>query len=133
MYEIVKGLCDERGISLSGLCREINIGINTFTELKKGRVKTLSSDKVNKIADYFGVSVDYLLGKTENKNPSSAEAEEEEQDMAFSLSKYMETLKNQEVLMFDGEPLDDESRELLLLSLERTRKLAQRLKESRKS
>ena len=53
--------------------------------------------------------------------------------MAFSLSKYMETIKNQEVLMFDGEPLDDESRELLLLSLERTKKLAQKLKESRKS
>lgn len=105
---------------------------NTFTNWKSCR-NTSYKKYLPEIAEFLGVSVDYLLGKTENKNPSSAEAEEEDQDMAFSLSKYMETIKNQEVLMFDGEPLDDESRELLLLSLERTKKLAQKLKESRKS
>ena len=122
----------EQGKSQKDLCEYLGLTKNTFTEWKSGR-NTSYKKYLPEIAEFLGVSVDYLLGKTENKKPSPAAAEEEEQDMAFSLSKYMETIKNQEVLMFDGEPLDDESRELLLLSLENTKRLAQKLKESRQS
>lgn len=114
------------------LCDFLKISKNNYTDWKSGKSSSYKK-YLPEIAEFLDVSVDYLLGKTENKKNPPAAAEEEEQDIAFSLSKYMETIKNQEVLMFDGEPLDDESRELLLLSLERTKKLAQRLKESRKS
>lgn len=36
-----------------------------MTELRKGRNKALSTDKLVQIADYFNVTVDYLLGRNE--------------------------------------------------------------------
>lgn len=41
------------------------IPASNFTEWKKGRAKP-STDKLPPIADYFGVSVDYLLGRTDD-------------------------------------------------------------------
>lgn len=67
MYEIIKELCKNNGISLSKLCKELNMGTSTFTEIRSGRTKTLSANKLSKIADYFNVSVDYLLGKEDRE------------------------------------------------------------------
>lgn len=44
----------------------INAGLNKsiFDNMKKGQIPSV--DKIHKIADYLNVSVDYLLGRTEN-------------------------------------------------------------------
>lgn len=133
LYNIIKALCDENGISPSGLCKALNIGINSLGDLKSGRVKTLSTDKISKIADYFNVSTDYILGKTNIKEKAPAAPEGEGGDIASDLTHYMEILESQESLMFDGEPLDDESKELLLISLKNTMELAKKMKERKKS
>lgn len=59
-FEIVKKLCEKQGISLNDL--EIKLGFpqNTLYGLKKGNPK---SDRIMLIADYFGVTTDYLLGR----------------------------------------------------------------------
>lgn len=62
MYDCIKVLCDEKGISIAALCQEIGIGRSTMTELKSGRTKSLSSDTTAKIAAYFDVPTDFLLG-----------------------------------------------------------------------
>lgn len=66
MYEIIRELCEGKGISLHALTIELSMSRNTFSKLKKGEIKSLSAKSVRKIADYFGVSVDYLYGKKEN-------------------------------------------------------------------
>lgn len=68
MYSIIKSLCDERGISIYEMCKDTGIGRSVISELKAGRSKTLGADKARKIAEYFNVSVDYLLGKTSFRN-----------------------------------------------------------------
>ena len=133
MYEIIEMLCKANKLSLSGLCKKLDMGINTFTELKKGRTKSLSAENISKIADYFNVSTDYILGKTNIKEKASASPEKEGGDIASDLTHYMEILESQESLMFDGEPLDDESKELLLISLKNTMELAKKMKERKKS
>lgn len=65
LYERLTELCDNRGITPAQMCRDVAVGQNTMTELKSGRVKSLSSDKLAKLADYFGVSIDYLLGRVD--------------------------------------------------------------------
>lgn len=62
IYEIIDRLCAEKGISGSKMCDDLGMSRSTLTELRKGRAKTLKLEKASKIADYFGVSVDYLLG-----------------------------------------------------------------------
>ncbi len=61
-YEIIKQLCDEKGIRLSVLASGIGVRNSVFTELKMGRTKKLSVSTLNKIADYFEVPLSLLTG-----------------------------------------------------------------------
>ena len=62
MYNIIKELCLKNNISISKLAENLGFRPSVFTELKSGRTKKLSSDKIKKIADYFSVSTDDILG-----------------------------------------------------------------------
>ena len=70
-------LCADKGINITELCRQSGASRGSLSDLKKGRKQSLSADTLSKIAAYFGVSVDYLLGNTEEKEkPASQEADE---------------------------------------------------------
>lgn len=60
MYEKIQYLCDENNIKLAHLCKEANIPKSTLSELKQGRTKTLSTQTLSKIANYFHISLDYF-------------------------------------------------------------------------
>lgn len=64
-YEIIKQLCDERGIKLSVLASGIGVRNSVFTELKMGRTKKLSLSTLEKIAEYFQVPISLLTGETD--------------------------------------------------------------------
>lgn len=60
MYEKIAQLCDEKGIKPAGLCKSTGIPKSTLSELKQGRTKTLSTQTLSKIAQYFNVSLGYF-------------------------------------------------------------------------
>ena len=60
MYERIKGLCEKKGVSVSQMCRDLEITRSCLSELSKGRTETLSAVNTRKIAKYFGVSSSYL-------------------------------------------------------------------------
>ncbi len=60
MYEKIQELCNEKNIKVAQLCRETGVPKSTISELKQGRTKTLSTHNLSKIAQYFGVSLDYF-------------------------------------------------------------------------
>lgn len=62
LYNLIKGLCDERAVTIAGMCRDAGISKGILTDLKMGRKKVLSSETLTKISVFFGVSVDFLLG-----------------------------------------------------------------------
>lgn len=64
LYRIVNFLCKERNLSIAKMCSEVGISKSVFSELKSGRTKNLSPTNCAKVAEYFGVSVDFLLGMT---------------------------------------------------------------------
>ncbi|MBC2136662.1 MULTISPECIES: helix-turn-helix domain-containing protein [Listeria] len=59
----VKSLCQKRDMSLNDLEKELNFGKNSIYRWKE---RNPSIDKVDKVADYFNVSTDYLLSRTDN-------------------------------------------------------------------
>ncbi len=61
LYNTIWQLCTRRGITGYRLADDLGISKSIFTDLKMGRKKGLSADIAAKIADYFGVSVSYLL------------------------------------------------------------------------
>lgn len=62
LYDTIIKLCDEKQISGYKLCTDLGISKSILTDLKMGRKKTVNAQTASKIADYFGVSVSYLLG-----------------------------------------------------------------------
>ncbi len=61
---IIKKLCQEKKITISTLLLNCNITKSFIYDLEK-RSTSPSCDKIVKIADYLGCSVDYLLGRTD--------------------------------------------------------------------
>lgn len=64
----IDSLCKERGITGYRLCKDIGISPNVMTELRSERRNGISAKNANKIAEYFGVSVGYLLGTEEKES-----------------------------------------------------------------
>lgn len=60
MYEIFKKLCEKNGVSNADVARATGVAKATLSEWKKGTYRP-KADKLQKIADYFGVSLDYLM------------------------------------------------------------------------
>lgn len=59
MYEIYCKLRDERGLKDADVVRETGVTKSTFSDWKSGR-SAPKDGKLKKIADFFGVSLDYL-------------------------------------------------------------------------
>lgn len=60
MYEIFVELCRINGVTAYKVGKETGIASSTFTDWKNGRSEP-KKDKLQKIADYFNVSIDYLM------------------------------------------------------------------------
>ena len=65
-YENLSQLCEEHGITISGLLSELNMSASNKQKWQNGA--TVNSMVLAKIADYFQVPTDYLLGRTENNS-----------------------------------------------------------------
>ena len=98
-FEIVKNLCEKQGISLNTLEEKLELGKNSLYGLKRNQP---SAERLQQIADYFNVSTDYLLGRTDNPNISS--------DLVTTADGRTVDLSNlrERVVLFDGKPLSDE-------------------------
>ena len=68
MYEIFARLLKEQGVKTSDVAKATGIASSMFSDWKKGRYHP-KHDKMLLIASYFGVSVEYLEGITEERNP----------------------------------------------------------------
>ena len=76
LYETISHLCEGKGIKPGRMCNELGISRGAITDLKADRKQSLSADTLSKIAAYFGVSVDYLLGNEEQKKPVAPKGSE---------------------------------------------------------
>ena len=79
LYENIKGLCQERGTTVSTMCLDIGVSKSLMSNLKNHRAGTLSAKSVQKIADYLGVSYD------RNMHGPGLEADDAERDMLEQL------------------------------------------------
>lgn len=95
-FEIVKDLCEKQGISLNTLEDKLKLGKNSLYGLKRNQP---SAERLQQIADYFNVSTDYLLGRTDNPAIVGGGSEPDDIDKIID-----------HAMLFDGKPLTDEDR-----------------------
>ena len=62
LYKRIEELCNENHVNITTMCKDSGASRASLTDLKKGRKQNLSTETLNKIAKYFSVSVDYLIG-----------------------------------------------------------------------
>lgn len=63
MYERILTLCANKGIKPGKVCADTGLSRGLMSDLKMGRTKQLSAKTVKTIAEYFGVSTDYLIAE----------------------------------------------------------------------
>lgn len=79
LKERIQNLCREKGIALYQLERTLGFGNGYISKLDKS---TPNVAKIKKIADYFGVSVDYLMNGEDSENVEKYHFDEETAQMA---------------------------------------------------
>lgn len=103
--EKIKELAQKQGISLQKVAEDLGYSINYLYTLKE---KTPKSDRLQEIADYFNVSTDYLLGRTDN--PAIANSKEQ----FFFEGKEVDIEQLASTAMrFNGKPLSDEDKKAI--------------------
>ena len=97
-FERIKELAKARGITLGALEEKLGLSRNSIYTIKN---KKPSAERLQLIADYFNVSTDYLLGRTDNPRIASDDAASE-----YTTEDLRKMAKNAKT--FDGKPLTDE-------------------------
>lgn len=108
----VKALAKKHGISLPALESELGFGNSTIVKWDKS---TPNAEKLNVVARYFGVTMDYLLNGTEGELSAK-----DERDIAKDMAVLRDKLLNNEEgpASYDGEPIPEDDAELLLGQIE---------------
>jgi len=99
VFDRIKLLAKERGKSLNRIEEELGLPKNVLYRMKTSDNPT--KDRLETLANYFDVSVDYLLGRTDNTKATDEKKSDDLDDV----------LDN--VMSFDGKPLDDHDREVI--------------------
>lgn len=105
LFEKIKELCQKRGISINSLEETLGYSRNTIYSMKS---KKPNAERLQEIADYFNVSTDYLLGRTDN--PAIANSKEQ----FFFEGKEVDVEELASTAMrFNGKPLSDEDKKAI--------------------
>ena len=108
VLERIKMLCMKNSTSISKLEKQLG-----FSNGSLAKAKTIKNERLSKIADYFGVTVDYLLNGEQNTEWKPSLSDKEINDIGTEVQNTLNALDSETGLMFDGEILDEETKEYL--------------------
>ena len=112
-YETIKDLCKQHSIAVTALEKELGFGRGSIGKLRNGQT---SAERLQKIADYFNVSTDYLLTGIDDDGLTIKDNRDIAKDMESIRTKLLNGADGP--LSYDGEPIPEEDAELLLGQIE---------------
>lgn len=65
IFPNIRGLREDRDYRQRELAEVLNVSQNTYSQYENGVIE-LTAENLIKLADFYHVSTDYLLGRTEN-------------------------------------------------------------------
>lgn len=90
-FERIKELASRKNKNLQKIANDLGYGENYFYSLNTG--KQPSAKRLSEIAQYFNVSVDYLLTGKDNE---------------INTTKHVDLTDKSTIFSFDGKPISDE-------------------------
>lgn len=121
---IFKRLRISAGLTQVEMAEKLKISRSTIGMYETG-AREPDFETLEKIADFFNVDIDYLLGRTDKTTLlpetigqySSTLNKRDERDIEKILDRTREQLLSQEGLMFDGDPASPEAIESILSAM----------------
>lgn len=110
LFERVKQTAKDRGYSLQETAKLAGLGINSLYQWKN---KQPSASSLQAVADVLGVSVDYLLGNTDEMHPKRVTGDPDVNGV--DLNDYFE---KRGLLRFNGKPIPEEDLRIIYRILE---------------
>lgn len=112
LKERIQNLCKDRGVAASKVEKDLGFGSGYISKLDKS---TPNAANLQKLADYFGVPIGYLMTGESDMTPVFVPTN---YDVARELTATLDQLSSDNTLMFNGLKLTEEGRLLLKNSIE---------------
>ena len=118
----IETLAKEKGISITFICKKLGFKRTYLNDVKLGKC-SISEEGLKIISDILGTTPEYLKDESDDIGTS--------EKISTDISEYLENVLKQQSLMFDGESLDDESKELLLIAIKNSIEIAREKKKTK--
>lgn len=105
VFEKIKELAKKQGKSLSDVEEALGYGRNTLYKIKNS---TPNAERIKEIADYFHVSTDYLLCRTDNPTITDDKEKFYFEGQEVNVEELAST-----AMRFNGKPLTDEDKKAI--------------------
>lgn len=103
LYERIDKLCKEKGTNITQMCKVSGVSRSALSDYKAGKNKTISFANLQKIANYFNLTVDELVNDDQNNDKNdvtyddftyamynhSKELTDEEKKMLLEMAEFM--------------------------------------------
>lgn len=116
MYEVFEQLLQKYKITAYKVAKEAGVTQTALSNWKTGK-STPTTKTLQKLADYFGVTIDYLMTGKEEEEKEPQLKPKDKKDIEEILASTEELLK-QDGLMFDGDPASPEAVESILSAMQ---------------
>lgn len=123
-YDVFTSLCEKKGVSPNKALTDCKISRTSTAKWREGA--TPRGVTLQKLADYFGVTTDYLLTGEETKKAPTL-TNKDERDIEKRMESILKDLESQDGLMYSGEPMNDVDRELLATSIRNSMEIGKKL------
>lgn len=118
-YETIKKLCKAKGVTVTGLEKELGFARGSLCKINTNKP---SMEKVQKLSDYFSVSVEYLMmgGNDQSTQDQITLTPKDERDITKDLDRIMGEIRKGEngPLYYNGVEISDASINLLQNAIE---------------
>ena len=91
----LKYLRNEKGESLEKIAKYLNVTVQTISNYENEK-RDMTPDTIIKLAEYFNVSTDYLLCKSDIRNPEEIEIDTDKIKIGLSKAEYGLPTKEQQ-------------------------------------
>ncbi len=108
LFERTKETASNRGLSIQQVAKQAGLGINSIYRWKE---RNPTTSNIKAVADVLGVSVDYLLGNTDEMHSNKKE------------DKKVDLEQDTTILALDGMELSDEYKQFIIDQVRSLRKL----------
>lgn len=129
----IKKIRESKGLTLNQVALYSEISAAQLSRIETGKRGVPKPNTIKKISDALKVDYDELmkvagyLDDTKSSKNLPPLSEKEERDIAKQLEKILESMDSDTALSFDGEPMDEVTKELVRTAIENNLKLTKQL------